>query len=305
MSLALGQMTYNGANIGPGGIAQLAGVTGLTALPANRMGDVSRPNAHGMLGGYDFMGTRSVVMNLEVTAGGGNTMPVNLELLAEAMLMKTVAAGGVVPADSSQILTYNFGQSMGGAGVNRRVCGRVRKFDAPIDIAFAADAYQHGVAHVSVLMECIDPLIYDAVVQSASVGLSQTSGGLTFPVTPPFLFGSQTGGLIFAANSGGIAGPAYMTIAGPCQNPLIQQQTTGVTIQFNTTLNTGDQLVIDTWAGSAVLNGTASRVNTLAPGSFIEPFTIAPGSNNIAFFSSDSGPTGATLTLNWSNTWAS
>lgn len=303
MTLSVGQMTYNNLAIGPGGVVQLVDVDGLTGLPGNRSGDVGRPNTSGMLGGYDFMGTRSITMDLQATATGGNNMPVNLGLLRAAMLMDQVATGGVNPT-SSQILTYNFGEGVGGVGVNRRVACRPRKVDSKVDVQFAGGGFATGLAIISVLMETIDPLIYDAVTQAANVGLTVATGGLVFPVTFPATFGSQSGGLIFATNSGSIAGPAYMTITGPCQNPRVEQQTTGVTLQFNFTMGASDTLVIDTYAGTAVLNGTASRLNAIAPGSFITQFNLPPGTNEVGFYSSDATATGATLTMEWASTWA-
>ena len=304
MTLAAGNMTYNGVTLGPGGIAQIASVDGLAALPASRTGDVDRPNAQGMLPGYDFMGTRSITLNLEVTATGGNTMAANLETLRAAFLMQTVGSGGINPT-ASQVLVFNFGSATTGQpGYNRQVSGRVRKLDALIDIAYAAGQFVSGIAVVPVLIECADPLIYDANIQSQSVGLQVAVGGLTFPATPPFTFGSSTGGFVTADNVGSIAGPMYVTINGPCINPRIEQQTTGVTVQFNTTLGASDVLVVDSYNGSAVLNGTASRESTLAPGSYITALTVVPGNNTIGFYSSDVTSTAATMTVEWSNTWA-
>lgn len=304
MSLGIGVMTYNGVTIGPGGIADLVSCLGLTGLPLNRNGDLPRPNAHGQLAGYDFMGSRPVTLKLEVLATpGGNNQVQNLETLRQAFLMDTTTGGGMNPPAGQQ-LVFNFNQGSGGVGTNRQVTCRCRKFEDTVDIAFAGGGFAGGIVTVDVLMDAVDPLIYDANTQTANTGLTASSGGLAFPVTPPFTFGTQSGGLITAVNSGTIACPPYMTITGPCQNPKVQQQTTGVTLQFNTTLNTGDTLAVDCYNGSAVLNGTASRLNALAAGSFITSFQIPPGSNTIGFFSSDSSPTGSTLTVNWSNTWS-
>lgn len=308
MTLSVGQMTYNGVTLGPGGIAQITSVGGLTGLPNNRSGDVSRPNASGMLAGYDYMGNRPITLTLEVVGspGSSTTMQSNLNSLRKAFQMNTTCGGGVygyANGVATPQLTYNFGEGSGGVGVNRTVTARVRKFDDPVDITFAAGSFQYGLAKVSVLLDAVDPLIYDSV-QTSSVGLSVATGGLAFPLTFPATFGSQSGGFVYATNSGSVAGPVYITISGPCQNPRIEQQTIGVTVQFNTTLNSGDTLVVDSYAGSAVLNGTASRQNTLAPGSYISALNVQPGSNTFGFYSSDSSATGATMQVAWANTWA-
>lgn len=296
MTLAVGLMTYNGITIGPGGQAQLVDVNGLTGLPANRSGDVSRPNADGMLAGYDFMGARTVTIDLEVPVA-------NIETVRQAFLMGRTTGGGMNPP-ASQVLVFNFGQGSGGVGVNRQVTARCRKFDDTVDVAFAAGNWTAGIVSAAAQLVTVDPLIYDASTQTASVPLSTSSGGFTFPAAFPAGFGSQSGGLITAVNFGTVACPPLLTITGPCVTPRVQQQTSGVTLQFNTTLNSGDTLVVDCWAGSAILNGTASRLNVLAPGSFITAFQIQPGSNTLGFYSSDASPTGATLTAKWSNCWA-
>lgn len=305
MSLSVGQLQYNGVTIGPGGVAQLTTVQGLTGLPTARTGDVAQPNRHGMLGGYDFMGTRSITINCEVTATSGNFMPVNLETLRAAMQMSQVAAGGISAFGGPQCLQFNFGQGGSGTvGVNRWVAARIRKFDDTVDISFAGGNFQTGLAKVQILAETIDPFIYDTNIQTASVGLTTQTGGLTFPAGAPFLFGSQTGGVLQATNLGSVVGPCLMTVTGPCTNPRIEQETTGVTLQFNMTLGASDTLVLDTFYGSAILDGTVSRTNDLASGSYINAFGIQPGVNNIGFFSSDATATGATLTVEWANTWA-
>jgi hypothetical protein len=302
VTLTVGQLTYGGVTLGPGGIAQLVDIDGLTGLPTSRNGDVGRPNAAGMLSGSDFPGDRAITLDLEVTATGGNTMPQNLALLRQALQMTTVLGGGVNPP-AGVVLGYNLGESYSGAGLNRQIAARVRKVDIPVNAGFAAGQYQYGVAKAAVLLDAVDPNIYDAVLQTASVGLTVATGGLTFPATFPATFGSQSGGLIYATNGGYSPCPPYMVITGPCTYPRIENQTTGVTLGFNTTLNTGDQLVVDCYAGSAVLNGTASRLNALAPASFINTFLLTPGLNTVGFYSSDATATGATLTLNWRNTW--
>jgi hypothetical protein len=308
MALAPGTMTYNGVTLGPGGTAQIVDVDGLTGLPANRNGDVARPNAQGMLAGYDFMGTRSITLDLEVTATGGNTMPVNLETLRAAFQMSTATQGGMSPL-ASQVLAYNFGQ--GGTtttnpGYNRQVIARVRKVDAPVNIEFASGAFQYGIAHVSVLLESIDPTIYDANQQTGSTGLQASSGGFTFPATFPATFGTQSGGLLYCTNLGSTACYPLLTITGPCVYPRVEQQSTGVTLQFNTTLAATDILVVDCYNGTATLDGTVSRLNALAAGSYISTFTIPASATAqvVGFYSQDASPTGATLTVAWANCWA-
>lgn len=304
MTLAVGQASYNGLTFGPGTSFQWNTIDGLTGAPAVRSGNVPRPNDEGMLAGYDFYGERTVTFNLEVTAGSGNTMPQNLALARAAFLKSTSLGGGVNSlSPPSTRLVFNLGEANGTIGANRFVNARVEKFDDPVDAAFAAGAFTNGLATVAVQLSATDPRVYDATVQSASVGLTVAAGGWTFPWTFPWTFTSNTGSLITAVNNGAYPCPPYFTITGPCNNPRVQNQTTGVTLLFNTTLGASDTLTVDAFAGTALLNGTANRQNTLGPGSYISTFLINPGSNTIAFYSSDGTVTGATLTMYWANTW--
>ncbi len=308
VSLTIGQGQYNGVNIGPGSnvFTQWNTIKGLTGLPDIRKGNVPRPNDEGMLAGYDFYGERTIEFNLEVTAGGGNTMQQNLNAVRQGLLKATSLGGGVNSLSPPPTrLYFNLGEqlSAGTVGVTRFVNARVEKFEDTVDLGWAAGSWQGGLARIAVQMGAVDPRIYDANAQSASVGLTVAAGGWTFPWTFPWAFTSNTGSLITAVNNGIYACPPYFTITGPCVNPRVQNQTTGVTLQFNTTLNAGDTLTVDSFSGSAVLNGTASRLSTLAPGSYISTFLIQPGSNTVAFYSSDGTVTGAQLTLYWANTW--
>lgn len=309
MTLTSGQMTYAGVLLGPGGSAQIVSVDGLTGLPTSRNGDVGRPNGQGMLAGYDFMGDRQVTLTLEVTGdpSTGVTLEENLTALRQAFLMSTSCGGGVYGMANGLAtprLTYNLGEGSGGVGINRQITARCRKFDATVDVAFAAGNFQYGITQAAVLLDAVDPLIYDADVQTASVGLTVASGGLTFPLTFPATFGSQSGGFVYATNSGSFACPPYITITGPCTYPRIEQQTTGVTVQFDTTLNAGDVLAVDAYAGTAILNGVASRLNALAPGSYITQLSVPPGTSTFGFYSSDASATGASMTVAWANCWA-
>lgn len=306
VSLAVGQGQYNGVAIGPGSAAyaQWNTIKGLTGAPTIRTGNVPRPNNEGMLAGYDFYGERVVEFNLEVTGGGGATMQQNLNTVRQGFLKSTTLGGGVNSlSPNATRLYFNLGEGNGSVGVTRFISARVEKFEAPVDLGWAAGSWQAGISRIGVQMVAVDPRIYDSNIQQATVGLTVAAGGWTFPWTFPWAFTTSTGTAITAINGGIYACPPYFTITGPCNNPRVQNQTTGVTLQFNTTLNTGDTLTVDAFSGTAILNGTATRQNTLAAGSYIDTFLIQPGSNTVAFYSSDGTATGAQLTLYWANTW--
>lgn len=292
MTTAINSITYNGVTVGPGGTGHLISVQGLTGLPNNRNGDVSRPGAPGMLAGYDYPGDRPIVIQMDAAAGNGKTFYQNLTVLRAAFQMSQTCGGGVMPP-AGQVLSFNFGEGTD----SKQVCARVRKFDDTVDLAFSIGAF----TTISLQLDAVDPLIYDTTLQSASVGLTTPSGGLTFPATFPLVFGAQSGGIITAVNHGYSPCPGYFLINGPCINPRIEQQTTGITVKFNLTLNSGDQLAVNAYDGSAILNGSTSRVGQTAPGSYINTLQIVPGTNQLAFFSDDGVATAATMTAYWRN----
>lgn len=302
-TLSIGQCTYNGIQIGPGGVAQWNTILGLTGLPSVRAGNVVRPNDQGMLAGFDYLGERTITFKLEVTSTkGGNTMQQNLALVRAAFQPSTSLGGGV-NAPSNQQLTFNLGEANGTTGVNRSITARCEKFEDVVDLGWAAGSFVAGLAMIDVQMSATDPRIYDDVVSSQAVGLTIAAGGWTFPWTFPWTFTTSSGGLVVAVNNGTYNCPPYITITGPCLNPRIEQQTTGQTLQFNTQLNSGDVLAIDCYAGSAILNGTVSRLNALAPGSYITNIQAVPGSNTFGFYSADGSATGAQMTVNWTSCW--
>lgn len=299
MTLSVGQATFNGVALGPSGIASIVDVDGLTGLPTVRGNDVVRPTATGMLAGYDFLGDRTVTLTLEVYGSGATTMQQNLASLRAAFAAQQTLGGGVLATPQ---LVYNFGEADGsGNGTNRLLVCRPRKFDAKVDLPFAAGSFVGGMATVSVQLVAVDPRIYDATLQSQTVGLIVAAGGLTFPLSFPITFSASTGGLVVAGNAGSIDCPPVITISGQCQNPRVQNQTTGQQVQFNFSMISTDVLVLDCYAQTATFNGTVSRMNAFAPGS--QWFTIPPGGATLGFYSSDSSNTGATMQVQWRNAW--
>jgi hypothetical protein len=300
MTLTVGQLTYNGVTIGPSGIASLVTVDGLTGLPDIRNADVARPTAAGMLAGYDFAGARTITLVMELYAATGVTMQQNLNSLRAAFQPQQALGGGILATPQ---LVYNLGEAdSSGNGTNRFVVCRPRKLAATVDTGFAAGAFTSGVATVTAQLVAVDPRIYDVTIQSSTVGLIVAAGGLTFPLTFPITFTTSSGNAVMTTNAGSTSSPPVITITGPCQNPRVENQTTGQQVQFNFTMASTDVLVLDCYAQTATLNGSVSRMNAFNPGS--QWFLIPPGGATIGFYSSDSSATGATMQVQWSNAWA-
>lgn len=119
------------------------------------------------------------------------------------------------------------------------------------------------IASYSVMLTAADPRRYSTVLQSQSTALPSSSGGLTLPVTLPIVItAGSTSGTLTLTNAGTIGSRPVLTVAGPVPGfNLLVSYADGTVRQlaYTDTLNTGDVLVLDTDAHTAILNGTVSR----------------------------------------------
>lgn len=274
------QLSYNGLVFGQGCDVQLVSITGLREKPAIRSSDVSRPRKHGSFAGRTLFGERIVTMTLQVF--GDTVQPFETVLAGVAAAFPNIADPG-----SQLPLQY----LMPGWATPRQVTGRPTKGGWPVNTDYAAHK-----ALIPVEFTCNDPLIFDTASQSVTTGLPSPTAGLRFPVTFNASFGASSGGTLELGNAGDEAAPAVFTFTGPATWPQLIMGS--ATLGFQVTLGAGDTLVVDTDAETAVLNGTASRVGTLMPGS--SWFYIPPGGASVGFTTVDSSAVAGTVTANLS-----
>lgn len=121
--------------------------------------------------------------------------------------------------------------------------------------------------------------------------------GATFNVT----FGSVgTAGVINAVNSGNFPTRPIVAIAGPVDNPIVYNLNTGQYLQFAISLGVGDVLTLDTDLHTVILNGTASRRNTMTPSS--QWWELAPGTTQI-LYGANTVQVGSIATVTYRNAW--
>lgn len=109
---------------------------------------------------------------------------------------------------------------------------------------------------------CPDPLRYGPQVLY-SAGISNSTSGITFPVTPPWVFpAAPLSGQMAVSNPGNTAAAAVFTLNGPLT--AIGLDVAGQRVTYGFPLGIGDSLVIDTAQGGAFLNG---EYRSPAPGS--------------------------------------
>lgn len=161
------------------------------------------------------------------------------------------------------------------------------------------------VAQFSIALLAVDPRKYGVDIQSAAGSLGAPGGGVSFPMALPLVLpGREPGGEFFTVtNAGKYETPPLIRIVGPGRNLGIANLSTGQSLSYPFDLLDGDELVIDTNAGAAQLNGTAYRAP--APGSTVTGrFLLPPGTSHMQFLGSrtDAAVT-PLLTMTWRPAW--
>jgi hypothetical protein len=158
-------------------------------------------------------------------------------------------------------------------------------------------------ARYSLAVTAADPRRYSTVLQSQSTALPSTSGGLSVPLSTPLSISTTTvSGSITLVNEGTIGTRPIFTVTGPVTNPTITVQYPDGTVRallYSSSLEAGDELVIDTDLHSVVLNGAVSRRLYLS-GQWPE---IPPGTAVTVGWYADSYDANALLTGTCRSAW--
>jgi hypothetical protein len=277
-----GQMQWTGLLLGPGTPYQIdrQGVTGWADLPGLDATDADRPTAHGAWPGARWAQPRTVGATVWLLPDGyGDSAG-----LLDAFVRATAAE------DTEQWLAVRL------HGRTTAVRARVKQRAIPTDGIYATG----GVAKASVQWIATDPRRYDPVQRSVSFGLPQRGTGLTYPLAYPLSYGSASGGgSALAANDGNAATYPQVVFTGPVTRPLLINQTTGRSLEYDLPLAAQDQLVIDTAEGTVLLGGQTSRLHTATASSSSEQlFVLAPGENRLEFRGLD-GTSAADVQVTW------
>jgi hypothetical protein len=155
----------------------------------------------------------------------------------------------------------------------------------------------------SIIVVAPDPRRYAATPLAPSVGLPQTgTGGLTFNLLYPLLFGSgASGGQMTVTHGGTTAVWPVWSILGPVSGPSITNVDTGEILQFDSsfTVPAGVVCTVDTDAKTVTMQGVNRRDALVRAGWF----ELQPGDTDIRFTSTGLYDPAATLTAMYAEAW--
>ncbi|KOG14520.1 MULTISPECIES: phage distal tail protein [Streptomyces] len=276
-----GQMQWAGLLIGPGTpfAVDKSGLSGWEDLPEYDSSDADRPTSHGAWPGARFAkprkvgGTIVLMPEYSGTAGAVRALRQALALLDEERWL-TVRLHGELLA------------------VRARIAQRV----VPADQGFATQ----GSSRMSVQWLASDPRRYAVKEETVTTTPPQPESGLTWPLTWPLSWGKATStGDVVIDNTGSAATHPVIVFRGPCSMPAVTERVTRRRLRYAIDLAAGDELTVDTRAGTVMLNNSASRLHTaMADSTPEELFVLEPGLTDLSF-RPEEGTAASLMTVRW------
>lgn len=287
------QLLFNGLTMGDGTNYDVIQVEGLDSIPAVNQTDADKLRDWGQFMGAYYSTGREVIVDLEISAPPGSS-----DATFRAAVEAFEAAMMTYPLTELPLAFSLPGMQQTTRQINARVLNRKLVIDYP---------YMRHVATATVQFWATDPRMYDSELQTAVASLPAGNGGLSWPITWPTSWGSSSGGgTILATNAGNFETRPVITIFGPVDNPTIANVTSGQSLTFAITVNTGDSLVIDLSAKTVLyyVGGTGlggNRIGTMNR-STSQWWVLVPGTSTIQY-TANTVSTGSTMTLAWRSAW--
>lgn len=245
-----GQVEWNGTLWGAGTQFAVQEITGWRSLPQLDNLNVVRPSRHGAWAARRLAQQRIVTIRLQPNS-------INDPTLTDDLLDQLDQVTGVLENETEWPLVIK------AWGTPHLAFGAIADKDIPL-----GGDYNAGAPAVSIMIVCSDPRRYS---------LARTGVDLTLD------------GDIPATNAGNVATHPVLRIPGPVVDPTITNQTLDRVLQFSITVADGEQLVIDTDAGTASI-GSTSQMQTLAGTSVpVTEFVLARGVNELKYSANSGG----------------
>lgn len=256
----------------------LTGLEGWNGSPDPRLSGVDRSSDHGQFDGPTYLASRVI------TATGVALAPDQTTALYARDVLSSLCW------DTSRLYTLTVTE-----------VGRpTRRADVRLNAATKIGEINPYAFDWQIQLKAPDPRRYgdeQTVVLNAPTGVS---GGVTLPLTVPVTLTtagtSTSSGTI--TNSGTFPTRPVVEFIGPLVDPQIANVTAGRTLGFEITLAAGDTLTADFDRRTVLLNGTASRSNTLT--ATAAWWQLDPGGNDVVFTAG--GGTG-TAVVRYSPAW--
>lgn len=261
-----GHVQYGELLLGPGTPYRWRSIGGWEDLPALDSGTVARSDAHGAFPGRLLAQARTVTVDGLIVRA------------PRATIGATVAAlnAGTVPVEDERPLVAwldERGPLLAYARATRRAIP-------------AGPGYRLGtITGGAIEFQATDPRRYELAERAVSATLPMSEAGLSWPLTWPLPFGEPgSTGALSTMNVGDCETHPVVEFRGPVTRPSLTNLSTGDVIEYDIPLAASDLLTVDTRAGTAVLNSTASRIYTATARSVPEQtFTLAPGISSLIF----------------------
>lgn len=278
-----GQWTWAGHTFGPGtdDIVQ----SSLIGAPEIRHQSVLLPQNHGGVGGADFAGFREVEVEMMILRSSRSQAWADWQAW-HARMQPTAVDGEltVVGFDGVPYLLFARPEPL----VVRWIRGMNK---------FAARA--RWIAY--------DPALYSATLQSVQVDPYTLSGGLSYPVTYPKVYGTGgEGGGVTVTNGGSWPSWPRFLVDGPPSGSVsvlaVEDATNGNKIEFDgLTVGEGSTLVVDTHPARRLVAFTSGADRMFTVRDLDSWWSVPPGESEIRFRAI--GDPGATLTTELRSAW--
>ena len=235
------RLSYPGVDLALGSIASRYIFTAAPAIGASEIltDDAIRPRADGVAFGVDFLGGRTIALEIDVLGDDEADARARLATLRGAWRADAVrtSAGAVATL---------------AAASGRVAYGRPRRF------ASGDTFLPEGLGQVSADFACSDDLWYSGEEVASVALVPDPGGGLVFPLASPLATTATSDRSRVFSVSGDLPTWPVFEIEGPITNPVVE--VVGVLrMEFRTTLAFDQTLVVDTrpWARSILRNGAS------------------------------------------------
>ncbi|MGW7514779.1 phage distal tail protein [Streptomyces sp. NPDC054796] len=275
-----GHVQYGDFLFGPGTPYRWQSITGWEELPALDSGTVLRPAAHGAIPGLLLAQARTIGLDGLIMRAPRATIGAVVGALNRAT---------VPTIDELPLVAWL--DERGPLLVHARAVRRA----IPAGLGYRVGT----IAGAAVEFEATDPRRYELVERTATASLPAPEPGLVWPLVWPLDFGQPgESGAMTVINAGDAETHPLVTFRGPMERPSLTNIGNGDALEYDLPLTVDDVLIVDTLAGTATLNGTASRLFAATPRSVPEQtFTFPPGETALVLRAT--GTPGASVTVRY------